>query len=212
MTALRTLSCLVFAAAFGLPAGAQLVPGAPSSKASDARTALTSPPRGVWLPGGRSYLGLSLDRSGAGMACSSTALTCADTDRPAQFYTGTMIGNFWGVELAYLDTGRIARTGGEARAQGLALSMVGKTQLLPSVGIFGKFGPTYGRTETTALAPRRIGAGGDRGFGLSFGGGVSFDFTRRLSATVQLDSTDFPSAGGGREPIRSTSLGLKYSY
>jgi opacity protein-like surface antigen len=137
-------------------------------------------------------------------------LTCADTDRPAQLYSGTMIGNFWGVELGYLDTGRIARTGGEARAQGLALSLVGKRQLAPSVGIFGKIGPTYGRTETLAFAPGRIGS--DRGFGLSYGGGLSFDFTRRLSATLAWESTDFPSVMGGREPIRSTSLGLKYSY
>jgi opacity protein-like surface antigen len=146
------------------------------------------------------------------MACSGTALTCADIDRPARLYSGTMIGNFWGVELAYLDTGRIASTGGQMQAQGLALSVLGKRQLAPSVGVFGKVGSTYGRTETASFASSRISAGDGRGFGLSYGGGVSFDFTRRLSATLEWESTDFPSIAGGREPIRSTSLGLKYRY
>jgi hypothetical protein len=138
------------------------------------------------------------------------ALTCGEPDRPLELYTGTMLGNFWGVELGYLEAARLARAGAPARTQGLNLSVVGKRQLAPAVGIYGKFGTTYGRSDN-ALALSGGGNAADRGFGLSFGGGVSFDFTPRLSATLEWDSNDLRFAGG-RDPVRSTSLGLKYRY
>jgi hypothetical protein len=210
MKALRTLLCLVFAGApaLWLPASAQALPGTPAAAA----TAPTSPPRGLWLPGGRSYLGLNLDRASRATACSGMDLTCGEQHRPVQLYTGTMLGKFWGVELGYLDTARPARPGVAARTQGLNLSLVGKTQLAPSVGIFGKVGTTYGRVDPSALAISGHSNAPDHGFGLSFGGGVSFDFTPRLSATLEWDSHDMRFGGAGRDPVRSTSLGLKYSY
>jgi hypothetical protein len=58
--------------------------------------------------------------------------------------------------------------------------------------------------QPTLVAP-------DQGFGLSFGGGISYDFTPRLSARIQWDSNDFRFANG-RDPVRSTSLGLQYRY
>ena len=66
-----------------------------------------------------------------------------------------MVGNYWGVEVGYLDLGRIAREGGKTRAQGLNLSLVGKAPLASSFGVFGRLGTTYGRTETSppAAAP-----------------------------------------------------------
>ena len=86
-------------------------------------------------------------------------------------------------------------------------SMLGR-----SFGVFGKVGTTYGRTETSALAGSGIAAGTDHGFGLSYGAGVSYEFTPRLSATLEWDSNDFRFAGSGRDPVRSTSLGLQYRY
>jgi OmpA-OmpF porin, OOP family len=139
-------------------------------------------------------------------------LLCDDKDRSAQLYAVTMIGNLCGVELGYLNMGRIARAGGETRAQGLNLSLVGKTQVAPSLRVFGKVGTTYGRSETSALAASSIATGSEHGFGLSYGAGMSFDFTPRLSATLEWDSNDFRFSGGGRDPVRSTSLGLQFRY
>jgi OOP family OmpA-OmpF porin len=209
MRALRTLPCLFFAVAtaFCLPSGAQLLPGAPSATATSEVPA--SPPRGVWLPGGRSYLGLNPGRARTG-ACASTDLTCQTTQTSPQFYAGTMLGNFWGVELAYSNAARFSRAAGDAPAQGLTFSLVGKTQLMPSVGLYGKLGTTYGRGDPLSAA--RLASGADRGSGLSFGAGLSVDFTPRLSATLQWDSTEVPVTMGGRDPVRSTSLGLKYRY
>ncbi|MBC7468425.1 MAG: outer membrane beta-barrel protein, partial [Ramlibacter sp.] len=125
---------------------------------------------------------------------------------------GNMVGNFWGVELAYIDMGRISRGAGTTKAQGLNLSLVGKAPIWQSIGVFGKIGTTYGRTETSALLGSGVNNGSDRGFGLSYGAGVSYDFTPRLSATLAWDSHDFQFAGSSRDAVRSTSLGLQYKY
>jgi len=195
MAAVRTLLCLVFATApaFWLPVAAQASHGLYGAHAPNPG----NPPRGAWLPGGRSYLGLNVGRSRSA-ACGSTALLCDDADRPTELYTGTMVGKFWAVEVGYLNLGRLARPAGEARAQGLNISLVGK--LAPSLRAYGKLGASSGALPS------------EQGFGLSFGGGLSLDFTPRLSATIEWDSNDFRFGGSGRDPVRSTSLGLQYRY
>ena len=161
---------------------------------------------------GRGYIGLSLGRSRYSAPCGATSFSCDSTDHSVQISAGNMYGNFWGVELGYLDMGRIARAGGTTRAQGINLSLVGKGPVWQSLNVFGKLGTTYGRTETSAAPGSGIATGSERGFGLSYGAGVSYDFTPRLSATLGWESHDFRFAGGGRDPVRSTSLGLQYKY
>jgi OmpA-OmpF porin, OOP family len=203
MSALRTLLCLVFAAAasLSLPVAAQTQPGG----ADSARTSLVP-------AASRSYLGLNLGRSNYNIPCGNLTLLCDDSDRSVRLYAGTMVGDFWGVELGYINMGRVARAGGDTRAQGLNLSMVGKAPVARSFGVFGKVGTTWGRTESSALAGSGIASGSERGFGLSYGAGVSYDFTPRLSAILEWESHDFRFAGSGRDPVRSTSLGLQYRY
>ena len=194
------LSLLLIAlAATGSPALAQSSAGS-SSTSANPFTGLRS----------HGYLGLSLGQSRYNLSCPTSSLTCDNTDTGVRAYGGAMLGNHWGVELGYIDLGRIAREGGTTKAQGLNLSLVGKAPLASSVGIFGRLGTTYGRTETSASSAA-IATGTEKGFGLSYGAGLSYDFTPRLSATLEWDSNDFRFSGG-REPVRSTSLGLQYRY
>jgi OmpA-OmpF porin, OOP family len=166
-----------------------------------------------FLPGkGRVSVGLSLGRSRYSAPCGATSLNCDSSDNSVRIYAGTMPGNFWGVELGYIDMGRISRGGGSTTAQGLTMSLVGKAPVWQSLAVFGKVGTTYGRTETSALLGSGVNNATERGFGLSYGAGVSYDFTPRLSATLGWDSHDFHFAGSGRDPVRSTSLGLQYKY
>ena len=171
-----------------------------------------SPATRSFLPGkSRASVGLSLGRSRYAAPCGATSFNCDSTDNSVQIYAGTMPSDFWGVELGYLDMGRISRGGGTTSAQGLNLSLVAKAPLWQSLGVFGKLGTTYGRTESSALLGSGAGPGTERGFGLSYGAGVSYDFTPRLSATLAWDSHDFHFTGG-RDPVRATSLGLQYKY
>ena len=171
-----------------------------------------SPAARSFLPGkSRASVGLSLGRTRYAAPCGATSFNCDSTDNSVQIYAGAMPSDFWGVELGYLDMGRISRGGGTTKAQGLNLSLVAKAPLWQSLGVFGKLGTTYGRTESSALLGSGAGNGAERGFGLSYGAGVSYDFTSRLSATLAWDSHEFHFSGG-RDPVRSTSLGMQYKY
>jgi opacity protein-like surface antigen len=173
-------------------------------------TATFDAPLSLTKPGAHGYLGLNLGRGQLDTSCAATALVCENKDRPATLYAGAMFGKYWGAQVAYIDTGRLWRPGGEARAQGLDLSVVGRYRVAPAVGVFGKLGTTYGRSDTSLMGSSAA-SGPDQGFGLSFGGGVSYDITPRLSATLEWDSRDL-RFGAGREPVRSTNLGLQFRY
>lgn len=198
MTARHLLLCTAAVAALAC---------SPVAQAQDSSSSLS------FLPAhGGGYVGLSFGRSRYSAPCGLTSFTCDSTDNSVQISAGSMVGSFWGVELGYIDMGRISRGGGTTRAQGLNLSLVGKAPVWQALGVYGKLGATYGRTETSALLGSGIHTGSQRGFGLSYGAGVSYDFTPRLSATLGWDSHDFRFAGSGRDPVRSTSLGLRYKY
>jgi OOP family OmpA-OmpF porin len=172
-----------------------------------AATSFTAP-HGFALPGTRSYLGLSLGRGLTATNCPTTQLLCeSQQDRSAQLFAGRMFDPHWGAEVGFVDTGRLLRATGESRAQGLNLSLVGRTHLA-SFGVFGKVGTTYGRSDTSVMG-NTAASGPEQGFGLSWGGGVSYDFTPRLSATFEWGSYDLRLSGG---PVRATSLGLQYRY
>jgi OOP family OmpA-OmpF porin len=199
----RRIPCLILATLplWCLPAAAQT----PSTSSAAGSSWLSS----TWHNG---YVGLNLGRSRYSAPCTGIALLCDDTDRSVHLYAGSMANDFWGVELGLLDMGRIDRAGGDTRAQGLNLSLVGKAPLGHAFGLFGKLGTTYGRTDNPVLADGRIDTRSDHGFGLSYGAGLSFNMTPRLSAVLEWDSNDFHFAGSGRDPVRSTSLGLQYRY
>ncbi|GAB2592063.1 hypothetical protein GCM10027034_25940 [Ramlibacter solisilvae] len=160
----------------------------------------------------RSYLGLNMGRSYYESSCSSTALVCDQGNPTARLYAGTTFGRTWGAEFGYVDLGRVLRPTGESRAEGLNLSLVGRTRLASSWSLFGRVGTTYGRTDTTAMAASSTPGGSEQGFGMSMGGGVSYDFTPRLSGTLEWETHDLRFAGGTRDPVRSTNLGLQYRY
>lgn len=168
---------------------------------------------GTSMSGGRGgYLGLNLGSSGYRLPCSAASLTCEFRDDAVNLYAGGPGAGFWGGETALLEMGQPDRGGGRTRPRGLSLSLVGRAPVWQSLGVFGRLGATYGRADTSVQVGREMPAGGDSGFGLSYGAGLSWDFTSRLSAVFEWDSRDLRFPGGGREPVRATSLGLQYRY
>ena len=106
----------------------------------------------------------------------------------------------------------MARGGGVTRARGLNLSVVGNLPVTPSVGLYGKIGTTYGRTETSSVAGSGVIAGSDSGFGLSYGFGVNYAITPKVSGVAGWDSHDLRFSGSGRDAIHTTTIGIKYRY
>ena len=116
--------------------------------------------------------------------------------------------------MGYTDFGRINRGGGETRADGFTLKLVGKLPLGSQFNLLGKVGTTYSRTEVSALAGSGVNPGSDNGFGLNLGLGAEFMFTPNWSALVQYDAHDLRFAGGtsDRERVGVASVGIRYTY
>ena len=203
-----SLAALAAAAALGgvvLPATAQSTYGT-----SGSATTSTAQPRAQFLSSG--YIGLNLGRSRYDANCGNGTFGCDRTDNLVNVYCGSMFSDYFGADVGYVDFGEMARGGGDTRAQGLNFSLVGRAPVATSLSLIGKLGTTYGRTRTSATAGSGVVAGNESGWGLSYGVGVSYDFTPRMSAVLSLDSHDLKFAGSGRDSIRTTSVGLQYRF
>jgi OmpA-OmpF porin, OOP family len=165
---------------------------------------------GMLLPGSsRSAIGLNIGASHGHLSC-STQGACDDTDRHLHLFGRSMFSGHWGAQVSLFDLGDVTR-GADSRARGLNLSLVGRVPLGAKFSGWGRIGTTYGQA---AGSPVAVGLAGspESGFGLSYGLGVSWDFSPRLSAVVEWDSHDLRFPGSGRDPVRATSLGLHYRY
>lgn len=93
-----------------------------------------------------------------------------------------------------------------AARRGQGLSLVGRSSSAPALAVYGRLGNLAPRQEP--LWPL---ANGSDGYGLSYAAGLSWDFSRRASASVSVESYDL-RLGGVREPVLATSLGLRWRY
>jgi OmpA-OmpF porin, OOP family len=202
MAAFRTLPCVFFAAA-------ALTPLAAMSQFADTGNATAS----SWFsPAGHAGLGLNPGRSSFTLSCSNVAYLCGDKDRFAQLASGNRPPSNWGLEVAQVNLGNISRFGSTTRAQGLNLSLIGKASLGHSLHVYGRAGTMWSRTEAPNLAAGSGVAASDQGLGFTYGAGVGYDITPRLSATLEWDSNDLRFSNGTHDSLRSTSIGLKLRY
>lgn len=172
----------------------------------------TSSRSGSWYAPSGGYVGLNVGQSNFRQGCGTGLFSCGDKDDAYSIYGGTMLNPNFGLELGYLDMGDIGRGGGTTEARGVNLSLVGKVPLNERFGVFGKVGTTYSSTKVSATPGSGITPGEEDGFGLSLGAGVSYDFTQNWSAVLQWDRHNMKFAGGGREPVHATTIGLKYRF
>ncbi|RYG14891.1 MAG: hypothetical protein EON92_00425 [Burkholderiales bacterium] len=162
--------------------------------------------------GSTGYVGLNVGRSRYDTGCGTGIFACDDSDRALHLYGGSMFSDYFGLEVGYINFGDMGRGGGETRAKGLNLSLVGKAPVATGLGLYGKIGTTYGRTETSSAAGSGVTAGSDNGFGLSYGLGLTYDFTPKVSGVLSWDSHDLRFAGSGRDSIRTATIGIQYRY
>jgi hypothetical protein len=91
---------------------------------------------------------------------------------------------------------------------GLNVSLVGRAQF-SAFSAFGKVGATSAPRPDTSLMGMAAAPLNDPGNGLSWGAGVSWDFSPRLTATFEWISYDLRMPTG---PVRTTNLGLQFKY
>ena len=161
---------------------------------------------------GSSYLGFNAGQSDFSLGNGSSLFSGDDKDTAYSIYAGSYFNPYLGLEAGYTDFGKARRGGGESKAMGFNLSLVGKYPLGTSFNLLGKVGSTYGRTEVSSLPGSGITAGKESGFGISYGVGAEYLFTPQLSAVAQYDEHRLEFAGAGRDRIGAATLGLRLRF
>ncbi|WCM94585.1 outer membrane beta-barrel protein [Acidovorax sp. NCPPB 2350] len=157
------------------------------------------------------YLGLSGGKSKYDLRSGTGNFNFDDSDTAWKLYTGGYFNPNFGVEFGYLNFGSAHRIGGETKAQGLNLSLVGRAPIGTQFDVFGKVGTTYGRTKTSGNPGFGVATGNDNGFGLSFGGGLRWAFNPQWAAVVEWERHRLHFADG-KSDVDMTTLGVQYRY
>ncbi|TFZ03977.1 outer membrane beta-barrel protein [Ramlibacter humi] len=162
-----------------------------------------------WAKAPTSAPGLAPAKAQVNIGCGASLLPCADESATLAARQNPSSLR-WSVEVAQPTFGPASRISAGPNRQGLSLSLLGQRPVGAGFSVYGKLGTTY---TTADLSTGPVLAGGmDSGAGMSFGAGVSWDFSPRLSATFGWDSYDLRGGASGRESLRATSLGLQYRY
>ena len=134
------------------------------------------------------------------LPCSSYTLACSDASS-VSLYASETAPRSLSLQVSEADRLDAARIG---RSPGLNFSLVGKAGIVQDVGVYGRIGTSVNRPVS---ALQFLGA---RDGGVSYGVGLSWDFSRSAAAAVGLDAYDVRGVGEVRD--WRTSLGLQWRY
>lgn len=134
------------------------------------------------------------------LPCTSYTLACSDASS-VSLYSSETAPRSLSLQVSEADRLAAARLG---RSPGLNFSLVGKAGILPDVGVYGRVGTSVNRPASPAQF-----MGAPDG-GLTYGVGLSWDFSRKANAAVGLDAYEVRGIGDVRD--WRTSLGLQWRY
>ncbi|MBB2485340.1 outer membrane beta-barrel protein [Mitsuaria sp. WAJ17] len=165
-----------------------------------------------WIPyTRRGYMGISLGKSDYATPCGQAPLSCENRDRAFALYTGGMFNDFLGLELGLRHYGKVDRAGGEARAYGANLSLVGMVDM-ENINVYAKAGVIYGHTKISADPLSGVSTGTKNGWGPSATIGVGFNFNRNFTVAIERNRDRFKLPGGASSYVQSTAVALKYRF
>ena len=195
-----TLGVLGVVASFS--ASAQMT-GSPSRSTADTPKS--------WIPyTSYGYVGASVGRTNYDLGGCVALFSCDDEATGFKLYTGGRFSRYFGLELGYVNLGNADRNGGEIKAQGANLSLVGNIPLGDSFNIFGKVGGIYAWTKTSTIVPR-VPAGKEDGLGLSYGVGMQYDINRTFAVRADWDRYRLKYVGQ-REDADLYSVGVVFKF
>lgn len=166
-------------------------------------------PRDRWwqLYAESGYWGFNLGAPKYDKSCAD-GFKCDDPSVGGKIYVGGKFNHWLGMELGYANFGKMDRSGGQTKSQGVNLSLVGTLPLSETFKAFGKVGTTYGWTDIDADVGR---TGDDKGFGLSYGAGLGYDISPTTQVVVEWDRHDFNYVGGDAA-VDMYSVGMKFRF
>ena len=160
----------------------------------------------------RGYMGLNLGRTRFDLGCGLGNMSCdSHSDLAFNLYTGGMFNDWLGMELGYVNTGKLERAGGTTRAQGVDLLLVGRVPM-GSFNVFAKAGGIYGRTKVTTDLLSGIPSGSKSGGGLALAGGVGYDFSPSSGVVLEWSRNKFKFASEGHPNVDTTQVGFIHRF
>ena len=163
---------------------------------------------------GASYIGLSggsadYSRSNGGIGVYHNG----DHDNAYSLTAGNyFINPNLGMELGYTNFGSIERAGGNTKAEGINLSLIGKLPVNNNFNLLAKVGTTYGHTEVSANPASGVQSGSESGFDWSYGVGAEWVINPQWSALVQYDEQYMKFAGQSSERVTTTTIGARMHF
>ena len=200
----NTASLLAVAASFALAGVAQAQTTTTNTKAPNNT--------GFAYGSGGTYFDFNAGRSDFSVGNGFNLYNSDDRDTAYSAHFGSYFNDILGMEIGYTDFGSVERGGGNTKARGINLSLVGKFAVAPSFNLLGKIGTTYSDTDTSSAIGSGVAAGSDSGFGLSYGIGAEYTFTPQWAAVVQIESHKMRFAGGNKDRVSLATLGVRYSF
>lgn len=161
---------------------------------------------------GSTYLGFNAGQSSYRLNNGNGGFPADQRKTSYNLYGGSYFSEYLGVEAGYTDFGRIARAGGDTKAEAFSVGLVGKLPVGTSFNLLGRLGTSYGRTNVSSSPASGIAAGSTSGWGSSYGMGAEYMFNTQMSAVLQYDEYNLKFAGGNRDRVNSTSVGLRYKF
>ncbi len=126
--------------------------------------------------------------------------------RGSSVYLGGMFNRYVGAQFGYVQLGEADR------AEGFNLSLVGRAPVLGGLGVYGRLGTTWGRTQGRLPGGAGLSLGSASGWGPAYGLGLDWAFAERWSAVLDWQRHRFDFSGDEAGWVRSTSVGLKYRF
>ncbi|SEA18524.1 OmpA-like transmembrane domain-containing protein [Thiothrix caldifontis] len=189
--------------------------------------ALAGSPKAPYIGAGVG-INTSVDDNDLSTTCGVGGVACrevCDTDKAVNAYAGYPLSPNLGVEIGYTDmdyTARIEQEGGAVRgdqqSKALTLSAVGRKPLTQNVGVFGKVGAAYWKSEVVSTA----GNADDSGVTPTLGAGVEYNFSEHFGVRAGVDHffkmgeqsklIESGVVGTADTGITTATVGLHYNF
>jgi OmpA-OmpF porin, OOP family len=182
-----------------------------SSSSSDRWSDTESSRRHSWIPlTSYGYVGANAGVSSLNVPGCAPGASCEDSGNGFKAYTGGLFSRMFGVELSYVQFLGVDRNGGNVRAKGANLGLVGNLPLSDQFNVFGKVGVIYGWTKTDSSIPG-VPSGGKNNLDWSYGAGAQFDVSREWGLRADWDVYRMEFAGG-KSDASLFSVGAVYKF
>ena len=164
--------------------------------------------RSAWRPSVEVSSGVLLDRPSYRLDCLGP---CEQPRGTGSIAVANMFTPYVGAQFGTLSLGEADRAGGDVRAEGFNFSLLGRAPVFGGLGIYGRLGTTWGRTQVRT-GGAGLAVGRASGWGPAYGLGLDWAFADRWSAVLDWQRHRLDFAGDDASWIRSTSVGLKYRF